>query len=149
MSVSAFPYGVFGGPIVVTVSGESLSHVVGNGNDATAGIRVMRDGTLEKVEGVVETQIDAATDWIIPNSKGFTGYHVKFSKGALDPAAAGGDAIDTWHAIDTTVRTIWWTEFSDDSTQSATLTVAISDDGGTTTLDSGTFPITLTVGLPP
>lgn len=131
--------------IVVTVSGESISHSVSNGNTAKAGVRVDNDGTIDKREGDIFSQIDASTDWRIPNGSG-AGFHVMFTKGGLDPTPIG--VLDTWTEI-TSDQEIRYEESSDDSESSGTITVHISDDGGTTTLDTGVYPLDAIVGLPP
>lgn len=135
--------------VVVTVSGEIISHSVANGSTARAGLRVNTDGTIDKLEGTTYTQIDASTDWRIPNGSG-TGYYVKYTKGLLDPAPTyNPDSItlDTWYEITTSYR-IGYEESTNDSEDSGTITAHISDDGGTSTLDTGAFPLTATVGTP-
>lgn len=134
----------------VTVSGEVISHSVANGNTARAGIMVRADGTLDKREGLSFTQIDTSTDWVFPRrSSNDIGddYHVRFEDSAiLDPLH--GAALDTWHAL-TSDREVYLEHSTTDTQETQSVTVKISDDGGTTTLDSGTFSLTATVGLPP
>jgi hypothetical protein len=136
---------------VVTVSGESISHSVANGNTARAAVRVNTDGTMDKLEGTAYTQIDASTDWVIPNS--FSGsYHVRFTKGGLDPTPTYNPdsvTLGTWYAISATSYRLGYEETVDDTQETGTITVHISDDGGSTTLDSGPYTLIATVGLPP
>ena len=131
---------------VVTVSGEFISHSVANGNTARAGIRLnTADGTIDKLEGTTFTQIDASTDVLIPNQDA-SGFHIKFTKGALDPTPAFG-TLDTWLAWTSDLE-VYYEETVDDSQDSGTITVHVSDDGGTTTLDTGDFILTATRGTP-
>jgi hypothetical protein len=132
---------------VVTVSGEGISDSAPNGTrTATAGVRVNSDGTIDKLVDTTYSQIDSSTDWVIPNSYSGT-YHVKFTKGGLDPAPTGG-TLDTWLALSSSYL-VYYDESADDTLNGGTITVEISDDGGSTTLDSGNYPLTATIGLPP
>ncbi len=131
--------------IVVTVSGEFISHSVANGNTARAGVRVNNDGTIDKLLLSTYSQIDASTDWRIPNGSG-DAYHVKFTKGILDPAPDVG-TLDTWLAI-TSDRQVYYEETADDTMDGGTITIAISADGGSTTLDSAAYPLEAIVGTP-
>lgn len=137
--------------VVVTVSGETISHSVSNGNTARAAVAVNSvDGTMDKIEGTTTTQIDASTDWRIPNGSG-AAYHVRFTKGILDPDPTYNPdsvTLGTWHALTQQYR-LGYEESANDTQETGTITVAISDDGGSTTLDSGAYPCTATVGLPP
>ena len=131
--------------IVVTVSGEIISHSVANGNTATAGVRVNNDGTIDQLVGGTYTQIDVSTDWRIPNGSG-SGYHVRFTRGVFDPDPDVG-TLNSWLALSSD-REVYYQESTDDTEDGGTITIAISDDGGTSTLDSGTYPLTATVGTP-
>ena len=131
--------------IVVTVSGENIFHVVANGNTARAGVRVNNDGTIDKLILSTYTQIDSSTDWRIPNGSG-AGFHVKFTKGFLDPDPDVG-TLDTWLAL-TANREVYYEETANDTADGANITVHISDDGGSTTLDSAVYTLTATVGTP-
>ncbi len=70
---------------------------------STSGIRVNDDGTIDKVTQVnagslIFTQIDSATDWIIPNELGDTTYDFQLNSTTSDPNHLS-DSIDTWIAM--------------------------------------------------
>lgn len=132
--------------VTVTVSGEFISDAAPNGTrTATAGVRVNNDGTIDKLIDTTYTQIDSSTDWRIPNGSG-SGYHVKFTKNVLDPAPTGG-TLDTWLSLSSSYL-VYYDEATDDTENGGTITIEISDDGGSTTLDSANYPLTATIGLP-
>lgn len=137
--------------VVITVSGRFIDHSVINGNTARAGVRVNVDGTIDKVEGTVFTQIDSSTDWRIPNANG-AGYWVQFTKGIFDPAPnynPDTTTLGTWYELDTVSRRVGWQETADDTTNGGVLTIKISDDSsGSPVLDQGNFTCTATVGIP-
>lgn len=63
------------GPGLVTVSGETVNST--GAGTAIAGIVVNADGTIDKIESGSTTQIDAATDWVIPNALASSLYEVR------------------------------------------------------------------------
>ena len=64
---------------VVTVSGQVVSVTTGTAADATAGIRVNIDGTMDERRGLSFLQIDSTTDWIIPNSSASSSYECRIT----------------------------------------------------------------------
>ena len=50
---------------VVNVDGHTITHGSGGGG-ATAGVRFNLDGTVDRLQGAVYTQIDVAADWVRP-----------------------------------------------------------------------------------
>lgn len=136
---------------VITVSGETITHSVSNGNTARAAVQVVIDGTMNKIEGTTTTQIDASTDWRIPNANG-AGFWVQFTKGGLDPAPnynPDSRVLGTWYELDTGAFRIGWQETADDTQNGGVMTVKISDDSsGSPVLDQANYPCTATVGLP-
>ncbi len=69
---------VYGSGGVVTLSGRIVT-VEEEIIAAIAGVRVNSDGTVDKRESAVFTQIDSATDWIIPNSAAPDDYEVRIT----------------------------------------------------------------------
>lgn len=125
---------------VVTVSGESVSHGTGGAGGAKAGVRFNTDGTVDRRNGGTYTQIDSGTDWVIPNST-YTGtYHIKWEAGtgACDVTPF---AVSTWTAMSTGPHE-WREEEDGGSSDSCSITISISDDGGSTTLDSAVYSLT-------
>ncbi len=150
MSVSAFPYGTMmvevAAPVITVTGGDDIFHAVANGNTATAKIHVRTVGTILKTEGVTQTQLQASTDWIIPNYVNDGLYEVMFTKGFLDDDPTGGDALDTWHFMDSN-RSVEYVETSDDTQIEATITTHIRYNGGAE-IDSGDNDLRATVGTP-
>ncbi len=133
---------------VVTVSGETISHSVDNGNTATTRVQVRQDGTIEKREGSTDTQVDASTDWIIPNNANDDLYEVMFTRVVpFSDAPTGGDALDVWHRIDQTIRFVEYANSVDDTDLGGTITVHIRYNGGAE-LDTGGYNMSSIVGTP-
>ena len=87
---------------IVTLSGEPQWNT---SNQNPCGIRINADGTVDKLENVTYTQLDASTDWIIPNSAANGVYQVRITNvvdvggtdaGFNDEQAA---AEDTWISL--------------------------------------------------
>lgn len=119
---------------VVTISGEVISSA------NSAGLRINTDGTLDsrKGSGPTYAQIDGTTDWIIPNfAASQKTYHVRFDVTESN-MNAGSDLMNTWLLLDQERE--WWHVFSG-LTRNGSL--RISDDGGSTDLDSGPFALTV------
>lgn len=126
-----------GEPLVtVTLSGAVI---LGTGNPTgTAGLRVNSDGTIDRYRSQdgVWTQINASTDWIIPNSAASEKtYHVKYY--AATGTSPSGSPLNTWLNVSTNPA---WT-LTTGTTASYNGTLSISDDGGSTTLTSAVFAL--------
>jgi len=101
-----------------TVTGGAFEH----------GVRINTDGTVdENVDGSY-SQIDAGTDWIIPNGSASALYEVRatLNSGSLDTSAG----VDVWLAISEARE--WATQ------SSANLTLEIRFSGGAS-IDSGVY----------
>lgn len=122
------------GGVTVNLDGESIT------SSGSAGFRVNTDGTIDSRKGAGPTyaQIDPDTDWIIPNfASGDKTYHIRYDviESNMDP---GSDLMNVWLEIN--VNREWW-HITSGLTRNGTLRV--SDDGGSTDLDSGTYSITV------
>ena len=88
---------------VVTLSGETITGTDNGGGptwSASAALIVRADGTIDKVEtGVGTTQIDSATDWIIPNGEASSDYEVMIHEDSGTLNRSFQDAIDTWLSL--------------------------------------------------
>jgi len=126
----------------VTVSGEAIADV-----NATpmVGVRFNTDGTIDKRTGTsgapTYTPIDTATDWIVPNSRASKRtFHVQAT---LNAESGGGTKLGTlssWLEVSTARE--WSIERlsgAGSGTSTWDLDIAISDDAGSTTLDTGLF----------
>jgi hypothetical protein len=132
----------YGAPAaVVTVSGELITHFT-TGATATAGVRVNTDGTIDKLVGAVYTQIDASTDWIIPNIEASSTYEVRITNvswtqgSSFDTEASPAEvwismaANREWSIVDATSTGL--------GAKSLTFDIEIRYDGGAV-LDAGSF----------
>jgi hypothetical protein len=105
------------------------------GSPVTVQIIVRRDGTCF----ATPLAGDGESDWAIPNAPTVgDSFHMRLTKsGGTDPDS--GPTLNTWVAV-TSDRTWEWTA----TTVSFTGTMALSDDGGSTTLD--TTPVSVDIG---
>ena len=113
------------GPII-TLSGEVVSDI--GGAPRSARININADGTVDKVESTGTTQIDTATDWIIPAGHASGDYDARYtnlSGDALDVEAA---AADTWIALSADRQ--WG--YNTSSSKTCTLDFEIRDPSGVT-----------------
>ncbi len=155
-SVSAFPYGVIAqagdSDGVVTVTGDSFNTVL-DGDvmgpwDSRMGWRVNSDGTIDYYSGIISgsytyTQINASTDWIIPNSDAPDDYEVRLTVTGAGPNFSSA-STGTWLALTTSRQWI---------RQETTLTSQFIDwlieirKGSGSVLDSAAHTGTITNGL--
>jgi len=69
---------------------------------AQSGFRFNSDGTVDENESGSYSQIDSATDWIIPNAvDGKGSYEIRAVQNSGDALDAGSDALNTWLALST------------------------------------------------
>lgn len=86
---------------VVTLSGEFITTSVSGAVPSVARLIINPDGTLDKLENGSTTQIDASTDWIIPNGAASSSYQVRFTNLAGTITGAGTTLTeDVWADID-------------------------------------------------
>lgn len=83
----------------VTVSGESILASAASG-PVNAQLLINTDGTLDKNDNGTVSQIDAGTDWIIPNSAASSDYEVRFTNLVGTPAGATTLTENIWAPID-------------------------------------------------
>lgn len=126
---------------VVNLDGEGALGActwISNGT-TTVGLRVNSDGTIDRHRNGAWAQIDASTDWIIPNSASSAKtYHVK-GDWTGDSLLAGSSATGSWLPVSGNPYWLLRDTTADDGAKTGTLTLSISSDGGTTTLDSATY----------
>ena len=127
---------------VVTISGEVGINHNPISQPAKSGIRINADGTIDERLGDSYSQIDAATDWIIPNGAANSSYEFT----ATDNNAnldAGSDATGTWASAPLE----WWVEETVEfATENLSVTVGIRFNGGAE-IDNGTFTGQASVNL--
>ncbi len=132
--------------VVTVTGGDAIHHAVANFNTATAIIRVNADGTIDKIEGAVVTQLQSVTDWIIPNGANDGLYEVLFAKGVLDDAPNVGVALDVWHFIGAN-REVGYSNSANDTELRANITTRIRYNGGAE-IDNGVNHVHALVGTP-
>lgn len=124
-------------------SNISQDDTAGNGYYALVGLKVLRDGTVEQASGNTGSPLSYTfrENWAEPPSATIgDAYHVRVTNNG-ETGAAGTDTgtFGSWLAL-TSDRTWTWQKDTDVSgTATLSVTVAISDDGGSTTLTSVSF----------
>ena len=131
--------------VAVTLSGEaSILDEALDPADAFVGVRWNSDGTLDKRQGASHIQIDAASDWIIPNGADKTGMVVRCTDNNAN-LAAGSDATGSW--LNAAVTRSWFITQASIGVKSLDITLEVSLDGGSSTHDSAGFTGTATVTI--
>lgn len=123
----------------VTLSGEVIADIGGFPSTAAAFVDVLTDGTIQKTEGVTETQIDGSTDWIIPNSAANSMYEVRFTNLVGDALTTPPAAEDVWVFI--TEKRSYGVFETTDNTKVATFDLEIRLNGGPV-LSSASYQVT-------
>ena len=123
---------------IVTVSGEGITDI--QAGNARAALVFNTDGTVDKIEASTTTQIDSATDWIIPNSTAPSDYEIRFT--SLVGAALDGvtNLTEDVFAILSTQRTMDQNRTTV-GTDTSTFTVEIRKGSGSV-LSSASYTLT-------
>ena len=125
---------VGGGGGTITLSGETISDMV----TGSAYVQINGDGTVDKYDPTV-SQIDSATDWIIPNAAGNSSYEVKWTLTSGDtPTVTNMAVANTWYAL-TSDRYVGYSPAIPNNTESGDIVVYIGRGG--TVLASATYTI--------
>ena len=120
----------------VTLSGENLINDTNTDPTASyAGIRVNTDGTIDKRVGATYTQIDASTDWIIPNGDASSLYEVYLVDNNAN-VDAGSDSTATWLALSTNRE--WYVAVTSPGSKNFDFDLSIRYNGGST-LDTANY----------
>ncbi len=104
MLINLIAAAVGSGGANVTLSGEFITRIVTSPTNALSSVIVNTDGTVDKFSGS-QSQIDSATDWIIPNSSASTEYEVRItnvvwqSSGDGESFSSAFEVEDTWKAL--------------------------------------------------
>ena len=124
----------------VTLSGETIADSDSGG--ATVSIFFRSDGTVDKKEGASTSQIDSATDWIIPNGSADSTYEVRCTNIAGDTWSAEAAAEGTWVGLGSDRE--WRFTDSIPGGYSLTCDFEIRKDGGAALASTGyTFNLTV------
>lgn len=103
------------------LDGESITNVL----TGVATVWINADGTVDKTDFGGRTQIDSATDWVIPNSVASSDYDVRYTSLTGDPLDVAPAAENVW--VDLSVDR----EFGNNLGNS-TFTIEIREPGGET-----------------
>lgn len=154
MSLFYMMHGVKGALSGVTLTNASAAgDALGAGaQEATCGFRFNSDGTVDKEEETVYSQVNNGTDWIIPNSDASTTYYIRATQISLtaNETAASifdtleGDVLSTWLTLGGAQTREWRLKVNSNSVGSGDYTWVIdveiaTDSGGTDILDIGRF----------
>jgi hypothetical protein len=139
-------------PGVVTLTDASLSEIdIPPVSELICGMEVRTDGTLYELSGDTGvsgpdfTPLNPSTDWIIPNSSAaLRTWHVRMTKTGGGTLDAGSSTIGSWIALGGGAS--WYLQEADSPGSPFTWqgTLDISDDGGSTIIDSADFDFTIT-----
>jgi hypothetical protein len=84
----------------VHLDGHTLSANTQEPDDAITGLRFNTDGTVDaEIEVVGYSQIDSATDWVIPNSAAGSEYSVSYTALTGDAFTTAAAAEGSWVAL--------------------------------------------------
>jgi len=123
--------------VAVTLSGEAgINDDALDPDDARVGVRWNSDGTLDKNIDTSYIQIDATTDWIIPNGADKTGMVVRCTDNNAN-LAAGSAGTGSWLSASAT-RT-WFITQTTIGSKLLDITLEVSLDSGSTVHDSAGY----------
>jgi len=129
---------------IVTVSGEDVEATASFPQNAIAIIRFNQNGTVDKVVNGVSEQVDAATDWIIPNSKAPGNYQIRYTNHSGTPLTSAPGNEDEWVALsdgDAAYRLVQALGGS----AAASFTIEIRRGGSGSAIASGSYSLSATV----
>jgi hypothetical protein len=110
-------------------------------DNTKAGVIFNSDGTKDEWNDANRAQADSGTDWIIPNiAAGWKTYHVKLDSWTGDALHVSSSAVGSWLPIS---GVQWFMIETGPGSHGGNGTMRISDDGGTTTLDTATLNISI------
>lgn len=135
---------ILGANAVLALSGETVTSLT-SGIAAIAEIQVKSDGTVFKDTSTTSpSQIDATTDWIIPNSaSGSKTYYIRYTSLVGDALTAAPAAEDAWIAISGTMIYRLVDASAPAGGKTATFTIEISDNASGPALVSASYTLTV------
>lgn len=141
-----------GKALVITyqVVGETIASQEDDGQVVNAELQVDADGGLRKR---TETEVltlfyTNMTNWSNDPAEDGTGHDFRLVFVSGDAVYSGGNALNTWFGADTAPVWQFANSNSGPNVLSGVYRLDLSDDGGSTTLDSDNFTVTLTVLAP-
>ena len=135
---------VYASGAVVTVSGDAAADT-GVNRAARAAIVLRSDGTVDQIENVTTTQIDTATDWIIPNSAAPDDYEGRYTGLVGDPLDnATSLAEDVWGALSSDIFFEQRADIGTDDDFSSSITIEVRKGSSGGAIDSATYTLDAT-----
>ena len=119
--------GAFGPSARVQVSGQNVNGQV-EGAASQAGIRVNSDGTIDENSDAIYGQIDAATDWIRPQTPAPGDFEARITGFTGDGLEVADLAIGTFGVISESPQ--WYLETSIVEVRTCTFTLEIRKGSG-------------------
>lgn len=130
-----------GGGVTITVTGASISDTGSNPNDGTAGLRVNRDGTIDRYRQNL-SGYSYLNDWADPAAADVgDDYEVRLTVNS-GASPTHGNTTGTWLAL--SAARYWWLNRSTLGTSTAEWLIEIRDVATQTLQDSDTFSISAT-----
>jgi len=84
----------------LTLSGGSADSTASDPSNAIVRFTFNEDGTVDRTQEGSTAQVDASTDWVIPNSAAPGDYEIRFTSLSGDsPTVSGGTAENSWWAF--------------------------------------------------
>lgn len=128
----------------VSVSGETINS--SSVTTATSAVRFNSDGTVDQGVNGVFTQIDAATDWVIPNGAAPSNFEIRLTvSSGTAPNTGGSSAVNTWLAL--TTNRLWELQRGSIGTLQGTWLIEIRRGSGPV-IASGSYVMDATVDPP-
>ena len=116
------------------LSGQAnINHLVASPASATIGVRVNADGTVDKLVDTTYTQINAGTDYVIPNGSDKTAIRFRCTDNNAN-LEAGSDATGSWLAAPRE-----WYVVATGELKLMDIDIELSIDTGTSTYDTGSY----------
>ena len=121
----------------VTVNDASISDL-GFLTSTSAGIRFESNGTVDYLRNPNSDTLNVY-DWVDPTSSAPGSYVIRATQTASSGSGTFTGTLNTWQAL--TFSRTWQVTKNAEGSFSRTLTIEISDDGGSTILDSGSVQL--------
>ena len=129
---------------VVTVSGEVIDDSGVGARTYIARLRLLSTGTTDKRENTTTTQIDASTDWIIPNGAAPDDYEVRYVS-HTGQALNGSTNLteNNWAALTSNAIMTLTKALAGAESQSCSFTVEVRKGSSGGALDSASYTLSI------
>lgn len=129
--------------VVITLTGADIEHTVGAPITPNAGLEIRADGTVWETQfnGLIETQLSPATDWIIPRNTADQ-YQVRFTNLVRTGPQSSSAAEDVWFPLSSGNFVMEYERFTN-GTHTGTFDIQVRKGTGPVA-GSGQYSITVT-----